>query len=147
MLKSNQYIDKTALRFIVVILILFFFQGCGIYTVPRALNPPFGQQRDGNNYLKFSGDNTETYFSGYVLWYKGVDDTDYQVCEYQGNPPNKPTISKDEITGMPITIYFTELGHQEESRTFKELLEDGYEFEFAVSSYGDKGEESEKVKF
>jgi hypothetical protein len=122
---------------------------CGIYVVSNALNPPYAQERDANNYLEFSGDNPESYFAGYVLWYKSIYDEDFQVCEYNGTI-SLPTISKS-VNPITITVYFEELFHQDLGKNFKEILDDPgyseYNFQFAVSSYGENGEESEKVLF
>ena len=132
-----------------VILLVFVFSftinGCGIYTTGKALKPPFGQHRDDNS-LTFSGDNTEEYFEGYVLWYKGNDDNYYFVCEYNGK------VEKPTIIPPPWTIMFKDLGHQIFTDNFKVLLDSGMEFQFAVSSYGIDEEtkeeiESEKVIF
>jgi hypothetical protein len=107
---------------------------CGIYVVSNALNPPYAQ---------------ESYFAGYVLWYKSIYDEDFQVCEYNGTI-SLPTISKS-VNPITITVYFEELFHQDLGKNFKEILDDPgyseYNFQFAVSSYGENGEESEKVLF
>lgn len=113
----------------------------------KAPKPPFGQHRDDNS-LTFSGDNTEVW--GYVLWYKDVGDIDFFVCEYNGEV-KKPTIIPGftpEINATPPwTILFKDLGHQILPDNFKVLLDSEMEFQFAVSSYGINGEESEKVIF
>ena len=152
--------SKTITTVILSVLIFSFIttNGCGIYTTGKALKPPFGQHRDDIS-LTFSGDNTDfESFKGYVLWYKGDDDIDFFVCEYNGTVA-KPTISPIEVETPPwpytkwtYKILFEELVHQKLGKNFEELLDDEEEFQFAVSSYGIDEEtkeeiESEKVIF
>jgi len=119
---------------------------CGIYETTGALNPPFGQQITETT-LKFTGDNSEDYFAGYVLWYKEDVSEEYRVCVYQGTA-DIPTIPKDEnSTVNTYTINIGDLQPVDENTSFIMLKDEERYFYFAVSSYGVNGEESEKVEF
>jgi len=144
-------IIKVCILLCVLFVCFFIYESCGIYTVTDPLNPPYGQQIDGNLSLTFSGNNEESYFEGYVLWYKGEEDIDYYVCAYEGKvvkPTIIPTQPKDTYT-----VYFADLGPQiqiDNYINFYEILNERYDFKFAVSSYGIKNGkvcESEKVLF
>lgn len=124
---------------------LLEINSCGIYTAQRALNPPFSQQTTDID-LTFSGYNVEPNFSGYVLWYKEIDVNEYFfVCGYNGKY-DKPTIPLVPPVETTKTIKLEDLSHQI-TGNFKELIDNGREFKFAVSSYGINGEESAKVEF
>jgi len=148
-------IRKVCILLCVLFVCFFIYESCGIYAVTDPLNPPYGQQRDGNNYLRFSGNNEESYFEGYVLWYKGKTDIDYHVCEYEGKAV-KPTIIPTQPEDT-YTVFFKDLGPQIQIDNFDNFkaildydLENYYGFQFAVSSYGIKDGkvcESEKVLF
>jgi len=145
---------------------LLEINSCGIYTAQMALNPPFNQHKTVID-LTFSGYNTEGYFSGYILWYKkaGVDDN-YYVCVYKEST-SIPTITQKVIddwdtdwvamndyrsdTENPRIVFnvnIKDLKPLDSNKNFVDLnKEDGDYFYFAVSSYGDDGEESEKIEF
>ncbi len=135
------------IREAVLFLAVFAFaNSCGIYEATGALNPPFGQQITETT-LKFTGDNSEDYFAGYVLWYKEDINEEYKVCVYRGTA-DIPTIPKDEnSTVNTYTIYIGDLQPIDENASFIVLKDEGRFFYFAVSSYGINGEESEKLEF
>jgi hypothetical protein len=129
-----------------VLACVFVCHACGIYVVTNALNPPFGQQRDSDISLTFSGDNPEPYFLGYILWYKGENDQYFQVCKYNGSV-DIPTIPKGPLPAVTHTVDFADLAPQISNKNFEELLDEGEEYQFAVSSYGENSAESEMVLF
>jgi len=151
------------LLWLAALLIVVFTSGCGIYTTTGSLNPPFSQSKDSTT-LYFSGYNRETYFSGYVLWYREEGTISYSVCGYKNQIDVFPTIPEDSDSTWvsfddrtndsdnPRIVYevqVSDLYAQEDlTKSFYEIYEDeGRQFYFAVSAYGINGEESEKIEF
>ncbi len=133
-------------NYFLCIVIFTVFSSCGIYETTEALNPPFDHHIT-EIALQFTGDNSEDYFSGYVLWYKEDENEEYKVCVYEGRA-DIPTIPKDETSTVnTYTIDIKDLQPIDENSSFYMLKDDGRFFYFAVSSYGTNGEESEKVEF
>jgi len=145
-----------------LLFLLLFSSGCGIYTTLGSLDPPFDHSRSANS-LTFAGHNTESYFWGYVIWYRESETESYTHCGYKNKIPF-PTIPKgsdpsyvDQIdyTSDPVnprivyTVYIQDLYPQGNlNRSFYNLWsEEHRSFYFAVSSCGFNGEESEKVEF
>ncbi len=140
---------------------LLIASGCGIYTTSDPLKPPFYQTISSTS-LNFSGFNEESYFQGYVLWYKENEDETYLPCGYKGSMPF-PTIPRGadqnyvyqvdntadtEDPRITYTVYIQDLYPQDEQKSFSALYdEEKRSFYFAVSSYGINGEESEKINF
>jgi len=139
----RSFLFRSSLFFLIM---LAGIAGCGIYETTGALNPPFGLHITETT-LQFTGDNSEDYFAGYVLWYKEDVSEAYTVCVYRAEA-DIPTIPKDKTSTVnTYTIDIGELQPIDESASFIELRDEGRFFYFAVSSYGVDGEESEKVEF
>jgi hypothetical protein len=142
---------------------------CGIYTASGILNPPFGQQTRPDS-LIFHGYNTESFFSGYIIWYKEAGADNYSICVYKGKL-ELPTIPKVEyMEAHPVkygdwveyndlrsdpdnprvefTVYIQDLRPLGSSKNFVELNDSsGQKYYFGVSSYGTEGQESEMIEF
>jgi hypothetical protein len=151
---------KTVLIIFIGTCLTLIIPGCGIYTTEPPLNPPFLKSVDSDT-LKFSGYNTETYFAGYVLWYKEKREDYYRVCGYKGELPY-PTIPKNadptyvdfvDLTGetpprIEYTVDIRDLYPQDGVNSFYDLNVDyGSSFFFAVSAQGTGDEQSERVDF
>jgi len=162
------FISKNILSitFILFSFIIFFLDGCGIYTIGGVLNPPFDLSIS-STLLIFSGYNPEEYFSGYVIWYKKDQSDSYKICEYRGKQ-YLPTILKLEVMlseygagwvkyydysddpqnpRIKYEVLMENLKPQDSTKNFVELRDEGISYYFAVSSYGENHEESEKVEF
>jgi len=146
-----------------VIFVLLLAGGCGLYTTGNALNPPFSISKTQLT-LQFSGYNPETYFSGYILWYKEDAEDEYSVCQYK-TELQIPTIPKFE--DMPVgwvdavdnrsdilnpridyTVDVADIEDPISGKSFFEInRDDEREFFFAVSAWGVNGEESALVEF
>ena len=112
----------------------------------------------GTNSITFTGNDT----TGYMLWYKEVGAHTYSLCIHKDRT-KIPTIPEDlAVAGLPLdwverdssnapiieyTVYTADLKPFGSTKTFDELKDLGYHYYFAVSSYGDNGEESIKVEF
>ncbi len=140
----------------------FILCGCGIYTIEEALRPPFDlHMSDIKLYL--SGYNTEEYFSGYVIWYKEIDDTFYYNCIYKdiNAYPTIPRLENMEAGWVEYYDYTSDVDNPRieyvieienlkpisPDKTFIELKGEGKKFYFAVSAYGENGAESGKAEF
>jgi hypothetical protein len=151
-------------RFLLLILagsmcVLAGISSCGIYTASGVLNPPYGQQTRTDS-LIFYGNNTETYFSGYIIWYKEAGADNYSICVYKGEL-ELPTIPKlaemkagwVEYTDLgndiiKYTVYIQDLKPLGSAKNFVELNDStGQKFYFGVSSYGSEGQESDLIEF
>jgi hypothetical protein len=150
-------------RLIGLLFLLFFLliAGCGIYATLDPLNPPFDQIQESET-LTFSGFNTESYFSGYVLWYRETTTGLYKVCGYKNDIPF-PTIPKgagsdivqsDDLTGedppkIKYIIDIKDLYPQDNlNKSFVDLnRQEDMQFYIAVSAYGENDEQSEKIEF
>ncbi len=151
------------LRITLVFTVLLLAGGCGLYTTGNALNPPFSISKTQLT-LHFSGYNTETYFSGYILWYKEDADGDYSYCQYK-DELDRPTIPKyeDMLPGwvdavdnrsdilnprIDYTVAVSDIEDPISGKSFSEIYqEDGKRFYFAVSAWGVNGEQSALVEF
>lgn len=160
---------KVSLYLPVIILGLSTLTGCGIYTVQNSLNPPFGNQITGYSII-FSGYNTESYFKGYIIWYRSPNDSIYRVCRYKGTL-EIPTIPRlDDMLSDPskgadwvkytdylsdtsnprieYEIQLEDLSPQDRDDNMYRLIKiDGEDYKLGVSSYGINGEESEMIVF
>jgi hypothetical protein len=124
--------------------------GCGIYVTTEALQPPFGQTIDLQD-IEFQGANDESFFVGYVIWYKESEDDSYQACRIdtgEGFKLNIPTISDTPSPSVRnFTVSLDDLASYDSDQSFKVRANEGEHFYFAVSSWGSGGEESGKVEF
>jgi hypothetical protein len=123
---------------------------CGIYTTRRPLNPPFALTL-GTDSLAFSGFNTEPYCLGYIIWYKEAQDDYYKSCAYP-TPSNFPRPTLPRTSATQVEDYAVDLNFlfpDDEVKSFDELNTNDpkRKFYFAVSAYGEEGEESERVEF
>jgi hypothetical protein len=141
-----------AVRFLTPILLctLLLTGNCGIYTIRRPLSPPFSLSL-GANSLTFYGLNTEEYALGYILWYKEKQGDTYRICAYQ-DPSNfpRPTLPRASDTEtVKYTIDLEELFPDNDEKSFYELnfIDSKIKFFFAVSTYGEEGEESAREEF
>jgi len=154
---------------LIIFTTLLMMCGCGIYTVQNSLNPPFGNQITGYSII-FSGYNTESYFEGYIIWYRAPGETKYRPCRYRGTT-DIPTIPKLEDmlsdpekgadwvkytdylsdTSNPRIEYevkLEDLSPQERDDNMYKLIKiDGEDYKLGVSAYGINGEESEMIVF
>jgi hypothetical protein len=142
-------------------LLSFSLIGCGIYATLDPLNPPFDQIQESET-LTFSGFNTESYFAGYVLWYRESTTRPYRVCGYKNDIPF-PTIPKGagsdivqsiDKTGEdpPKTVFIVDIKdlypQDNLNKSFVDLnSQEDLQFYIAVSAYGENDEESEKIEF
>ena len=143
--------------------VLIGTNSCGIYTASGVLNPPFGQQTRTDS-LIFYGYNTESYFLGYILWYKEAGTDSYKICSYK-NKFELPTIlnidemdpgwvehndlrSDPDNPRVEYKVYIQDLRPLDSPKNFVELNNDnGQRFYFGVSSYGKDGQESDLIEF
>ncbi len=145
-----------------LLFLLMVSNRCGIYTTLGSLEPPFDHSITANS-LVFAGYNTESYFWGYVIWYKEAEDEQYTPCGYKNKIPF-PTIPKGsgldyvrqiDYSSDPVnprivyTVSIQDLYPQEDpTKSFYTLWhEENRSFYFAVSSYGINSEQSEKIEF
>jgi hypothetical protein len=151
------------LRKTLVLTAVLLAGGCGLYTTGNALNPPFSISKTQLT-LQFSGYNPETYFSGYVLWYKEDAADDYFYCQYK-DVLDIPTIPKYEdmlvdwveavdnrsdIVNPRIdyTVDVSDIEDPTSGKSFSDIYQDDEKkFYFAVSAWGVNGEESALVEF
>jgi hypothetical protein len=134
----------------IILCTLLLFGNCGIYTIRRPLDPPYSLSL-GADSLYFYGLNTEAYALGYILWYKERQGDTYRTCAYQ-DPSNfpRPTVPRDSDTEtVKYTIYLKELFPDDDIKSFYELnfIDPTRKFYFAVSTYGEEGEESAREEF
>jgi len=141
-----------AVRFLTPIILstLLLTGSCGIYTIRRPLNPPFSLSL-GANSLFFYGLNTEEYALGYILWYKEKQNDTYRTCAYQ-DPSNfpRPTVPRASDTEtVKYTIDLKELFPDDDIKSFYELnfIDPKKKYYFAVSTYGEEGEDSAREEF
>ena len=146
---------------------LIITSGCGIYTTQGALNPPFNISINQQT-LKFSGNNTEDNFEGYILWYKENENDEYSIIVFKGEllEPTIPEYSDlidplqqwlalqgelwddSAFPQIDFTVEIKDMEHFEKGKSFDELyIEEGSHFYFAVSAFGINEAESEKVEF
>lgn len=119
-------------------LLILLLTGCGIYTVSASLEPPFGISMDTNK-ISFSGFNDEPYFLGYVIWYRYNENDQFQVVEYLGQDPEKPTLPfTPSGSTRDIEVQISDMTPIGYNSDFKELHDQGEisDVHFAVSSYG-----------
>ena len=137
---------------ILMLLISDLLVSCGIYTLEGTLNAPYGISIS-SDYLSFYGNNDESCFVGYNIWYKEDENGEYLLAYYikNGEKSIKPTIKKDIANydgSAPNEISLGDLYPQDSDDSFLTIYTDTKKrFYFAVSSYGENGEESEKVEF
>jgi hypothetical protein len=127
-----------------MLLVLPLLCGCGIYVTGEVLNPPFGISMSELT-LQFTGDNTETTFAGYTIWFKEAADEGYRLAGYKGELA-KPTIPLPP--GGPQVVQLVDLFHPDFGKSFFDLNdEDGSTFFFAVSATDTAGRDGELVEF
>jgi len=138
---------------IFVVMASFTLITCGIYTLEGTLNAPYSISIDTSS-ISFYGDNNESYFIGYNIWYKEAENAYYLLAYYikNGEKNIKPTIKKDIANyngSSPNVISLSDLYPQDSDDSFYEINNNdpNKKFYFAVSAYGEDGEESEKIEF
>lgn len=143
-------------KLFLVMLLLMILEipfSCGIYTLEGTLNAPYNISRS-TEILRFYGDNNESYFAGYNIWYKESEIESYQLAYYIKNGVSsiKPTIKKSDAIydgSGPNEVSLKDLYPQYSNDNFYTINQNdsNKKFYFAVSAYGENGEESEKVEF